>query len=148
MEMMNTTIVSNSYYAIKIKPILSITTPKLFKPSTQNKTLKNTHQKTFIPCKSSSSENKTQQLINEDTSTQQKEELKKDTNNNIPQSDIWELDFCSRPMVDGRNKKVWELLICDPQRNFQHSEYFANNRINSTEVIQLILLFLKNNIIQ
>ena len=30
--------------------------------------------------------------------------------------------------------QVWELLICDPERRFVYSEYFPNNRINSTSL--------------
>lgn len=48
---------------------------------------------------------------------------------------VWELDFCSRPILDERNKKVWELIICDPERNFEYTEYFPNNKINSVQVI-------------
>lgn len=50
------------------------------------------------------------------------------------QAAVWELDFCSRPIMDERKKKVWELLICDPERNFEYSEYFPNNKINSVQV--------------
>ena len=52
----------------------------------------------------------------------------------LPASNVWEIDFCSRPLLDERNKKVWELLICDPDRTFEYSEYFPNSRINSAEV--------------
>ena len=52
----------------------------------------------------------------------------------IPQSRVWELDFSSRPILDERGKKKWELLICDAQRQFQYSGYFPNNKINSTQV--------------
>lgn len=47
---------------------------------------------------------------------------------------MWELDFSSRPILDERGKKVWELLICDPQRSFEYAQYFPNNKINSGEV--------------
>ena len=57
-----------------------------------------------------------------------------DANQGIPQSDVWELDFCSRPMLDERGKKVWELLICDATRSFVFARYFPNNKINSTEL--------------
>ena len=50
------------------------------------------------------------------------------------QAAVWELDFCSRPIMDERKKKVWELLICDPERTFEYSEYFPNNKINSVQV--------------
>ena len=52
----------------------------------------------------------------------------------VPTSSVWEIDFCSRPLLDERNKKIWELLICDPERNFEYSEYFPNSKINSAEV--------------
>jgi hypothetical protein len=52
----------------------------------------------------------------------------------INTASVWELDFCSRPMIDERGKKVWELLICDPQRTFEYAEYFPNSKINSGEV--------------
>jgi len=51
-----------------------------------------------------------------------------------PTSNTWELDFCSRPLLDERGKKVWELVICDPERQFQYTQYFPNSKINSIEV--------------
>ena len=51
----------------------------------------------------------------------------------LPQAEIWELDFCSRPLLDERGKKRWELLICSPDRQFEYSAYFPNNKINSTQ---------------
>ena len=50
----------------------------------------------------------------------------------------WQIDFCSRPMKDERGKKMWELLICDETRSFEHSEFFPNNRINSVELAKAI----------
>jgi len=55
----------------------------------------------------------------------------------LPQSQVWELDFCSRPLLDERGKKRWELLICSPDRKFEYSAYFPNNKINSTQVPEL-----------
>ncbi|KAH7423189.1 hypothetical protein KP509_12G043000 [Ceratopteris richardii] len=54
----------------------------------------------------------------------------------LPGTDVqsiteWELDFCSRPIVDERGKRVWELLICDSSRSLQFAKYFPNNVINS-----------------
>ncbi|CAL1361548.1 unnamed protein product [Linum trigynum] len=43
----------------------------------------------------------------------------------------WELDFCSRPMLDIRGKKVWELVVCDESLALQFTKYFPNNAINS-----------------
>ena len=57
----------------------------------------------------------------------------------VPQSQTWELDFCSRPLLDERGKKRWELLICSPDREFEYSAYFPNNKINSTQVCYLQL---------
>eukprot|EP00879_Flechtneria_rotunda_P011361 GHRR01011866.1.p1 GENE.GHRR01011866.1~~GHRR01011866.1.p1 ORF type:complete len:288 (+),score=48.00 GHRR01011866.1:247-1110(+) len=61
----------------------------------------------------------------------------------VPKSDVWELDFCSRPLLDERGKKVWELLICDSNRTFEFSQYFPNSKINSVELrkaIEAVLL--------
>ena len=49
-------------------------------------------------------------------------------------SQSWLIDFCSRPLKDDRGKKVWELLITDEDRTFEHAEFFPNNRINSVEL--------------
>lgn len=43
----------------------------------------------------------------------------------------WELDFCSRPILDIRGKKVWELVVCDSSLSLQYTKYFPNNVINS-----------------
>ncbi|KAG2659702.1 protein TAB2 homolog, chloroplastic-like [Panicum virgatum] len=43
----------------------------------------------------------------------------------------WELDFCSRPILDARGKKVWELVVCDATLSLQFTRYFPNNAINS-----------------
>ncbi|EFN56383.1 hypothetical protein CHLNCDRAFT_35116 [Chlorella variabilis] len=52
----------------------------------------------------------------------------------VPRADVWELDFCSRPILDERGKKVWELIICDPQRTFEYAQFIPNNKINSSEL--------------
>ncbi|KAK9831246.1 hypothetical protein WJX74_009268 [Apatococcus lobatus] len=51
-----------------------------------------------------------------------------------PLASAWQLDFSSRPILDERGKKKWELLICDAERKFQHAQYFPNNKINSKEL--------------
>lgn len=43
----------------------------------------------------------------------------------------WELDFCSRPILDSRGKKIWELVVCDSQRQLQFARFYPNNVINS-----------------
>uniref|UniRef100_A0A383VNV1 Uncharacterized protein n=1 Tax=Tetradesmus obliquus TaxID=3088 RepID=A0A383VNV1_TETOB len=52
----------------------------------------------------------------------------------VPTSDVLELDFCSRPLLDERGKKVWELLVCSSDRSFEYSQYFPNSKINSVEL--------------
>ncbi|KAJ6819485.1 protein TAB2-like protein, chloroplastic [Iris pallida] len=43
----------------------------------------------------------------------------------------WELDFCSRPILDSRGKKIWELVVCDSSLSLQYTKFFPNNVINS-----------------
>merc|ERR1719436_2370502 len=47
------------------------------------------------------------------------------------QSLDWELDFFTRPILDDRGKKLWELLVTDSERSFVFSEFFRNDKINS-----------------
>lgn len=54
------------------------------------------------------------------------------------QSADWEVDFCSRPLKDDRGKRVWEVLVTDPQRSFEYSEYLPNSRINSGELARAL----------
>jgi hypothetical protein len=70
-------------------------------------------------------------ISNEQQRTTTKNSSTKKSNNN---SSNWQIDFCSRPLKDDRGKKVWELLITDEDRTFEHAEYFPNNRINSVEL--------------
>lgn len=51
----------------------------------------------------------------------------------------WELDFCSRPIIDIRGKKVWELVVCDDSLSLQYTKYFPNNVINSVTLKDAIL---------
>ena len=46
----------------------------------------------------------------------------------------WQIDFCSRPLLDDRKKKVWELNVCDSQGGIRFQRYFANNQVNSGEL--------------
>eukprot|EP01018_Ginkgo_biloba_P032707 Gb_34984 [translate_table: standard] len=43
----------------------------------------------------------------------------------------WELDFCSRPILDIRGKKLWELVVCDSRLALQVAKFYPNNVINS-----------------
>ncbi|VFQ94084.1 unnamed protein product [Cuscuta campestris] len=51
----------------------------------------------------------------------------------------WEMDFCSRPILDIRGKKLWELVVCDPSLSLQYTKYFPNNVINSVTLKESIL---------
>lgn len=49
-------------------------------------------------------------------------------------SDIWELDFYSRPVVGVDGKKLWELIITDADASFEHVEAIPNSLVNSREL--------------
>ncbi|EYU29037.1 hypothetical protein ABFS82_14G166700 [Erythranthe guttata] len=51
----------------------------------------------------------------------------------------WEVDFCSRPILDIRGKKVWELVVCDDSLSLQYTKYFPNNVINSVTLKDAIV---------
>ncbi|MQL79103.1 hypothetical protein Taro_011532 [Colocasia esculenta] len=51
----------------------------------------------------------------------------------------WEVDFCSRPILDVRGKKVWELVVCDSTLSLQYTRYFPNNVINSVTLKDAIV---------
>lgn len=52
---------------------------------------------------------------------------------------IWELDFYSRPIIDEKNKKIWEILICespttvdtDTETLFRYAQFCSNEQVNS-----------------
>jgi RNA-binding protein Tab2/Atab2 len=52
---------------------------------------------------------------------------------------IWEIDFYSRPLVDERQKKVWELLVCESPSStqqssselFRYAQYCPSDKVNS-----------------
>lgn len=58
-------------------------------------------------------------------------------------SDVcWEIDFYSRPILDKRGKKVWELIIASSDGEFEHVEQVPNSAVNSKELrrrVQLVL---------
>uniref|UniRef100_A0A0C9S904 TSA: Wollemia nobilis Ref_Wollemi_Transcript_9878_1291 transcribed RNA sequence n=1 Tax=Wollemia nobilis TaxID=56998 RepID=A0A0C9S904_9CONI len=51
----------------------------------------------------------------------------------------WELDFCSRPILDIRGKKIWELVVCDSGRNLEFTRFYPNNAINSITLKNAIM---------
>lgn len=52
---------------------------------------------------------------------------------------IWELDFYSRPILDEKQKKLWEVLICESPLGpksptdslFRYSQFTSNQQVNS-----------------
>jgi len=60
--------------------------------------------------------------------------LESQTTKTAVPTDQWELDVYSRPVVDIKGKKLWELLICDSSGCFKHVEQIPSNMINSREV--------------
>jgi hypothetical protein len=64
---------------------------------------------------------------------------------------IWEIDFYSRPLVDERQKKVWELLVCESPSStqqssselFRYAQYCPSDKVNSLwlgEALQAAML--------
>ncbi|ASC73787.1 uncharacterized protein XM38_047590 [Halomicronema hongdechloris C2206] len=59
---------------------------------------------------------------------------------------VWELDLYSRPILDERQKKRWEVLICEgfqdvkapSQERFCYSKYLANTEVNSIQLQQAL----------
>lgn len=43
-------------------------------------------------------------------------------------STTWEMDFFSRPLLDKRGKRVWELLVCDRHGVYKRQSYCANTQ--------------------
>lgn len=54
------------------------------------------------------------------------------------------MDFCSRPILDQRGKKLWELLITDADGSFVFTEFFSNNQINSLSLKSALEKFLNS----
>lgn len=46
-------------------------------------------------------------------------------------SKVWEIDFYSRPILDEQQKKIWELLVCDSQRNFEFTKVCSGSQANA-----------------
>ncbi|MBE7380264.1 MAG: Tab2/Atab2 family RNA-binding protein [Leptolyngbya sp. SIO1E4] len=59
---------------------------------------------------------------------------------------VWELDFYSRPILDERNKKLWEVLISegaqtvdtDPEALFRYGKFLSNTEVNSIQLKEAI----------
>jgi hypothetical protein len=55
---------------------------------------------------------------------------------------IWEMDFYTAPLRDERDKRVWELLVCDSTGQFQQARYCSNQEVNSLWVEERLQEFL------
>lgn len=59
---------------------------------------------------------------------------------------VWELDFYSRPLVDEKGKKRWELLLCEspmtvarePSSLYRYSAFCSSSEVNSVWLRQAI----------
>lgn len=46
------------------------------------------------------------------------------------------MDFTAVPLRDEQDRRVWELLVCDPSGQFRQAQYCSNQEVNSTWVAQ------------
>jgi RNA-binding protein Tab2/Atab2 len=46
-------------------------------------------------------------------------------------TEVWEIDFYSRPILDEQGKKLWEVLICNAERTFEFARYCAGSEANA-----------------
>ena len=51
-----------------------------------------------------------------------------------PTATEWQLDFSSRPVLDERGKKRWELYVTPPDGAWEYVRWFPNTAINSQQV--------------
>ncbi len=56
---------------------------------------------------------------------------------------IWEMDFNALPLRDDRDKRVWELLVCDRTGEFKQTRYCSNQDVNSVWVGERLQEFLQ-----
>jgi len=58
--------------------------------------------------------------------------------------EIWEIDFFSKPVLNEKGKKLWELVIVNNKGTFEHVESVPNNLINSKELRKRINFVIKS----
>ncbi|NJM76340.1 MAG: DUF1092 family protein [Acaryochloridaceae cyanobacterium RU_4_10] len=46
-------------------------------------------------------------------------------------TEIWEIDFYSRPILDEQDKKLWEVLVCNADRTFEFAQFCAGAEANA-----------------
>ncbi|MEN9203811.1 MAG: Tab2/Atab2 family RNA-binding protein [Thermostichus sp. DG_1_6_bins_120] len=56
---------------------------------------------------------------------------------------IWQMDFTAVPLRDEQDRRVWELLVCDPPGQFRRAQYCSNQEVNSTWVAQQLRQYLE-----
>jgi hypothetical protein len=56
---------------------------------------------------------------------------------------IWQMDFNAVPLRDEQDRRVWELLVCDPSGQFRKAQYCSNQEVNSTWVAQQLRSYLE-----
>ena len=49
---------------------------------------------------------------------------------------VWQVDFYRRPLKDETGEKLWELLICDSDGNFEFSAFCPQIQANSSWIVQ------------
>ncbi|KAL9262078.1 TAB2 homolog, chloroplastic-like protein [Drosera capensis] len=113
-------------------------------PQTPLKTLKNHPRTTFLYPKSVSERSvSSPEATEDDASDDGVDDPTAELSYFDPEVDPesiteWELDFSSRPILDIRGKKIWELVVCDSSLSLQYTKYFPNNVINSITLKEAI----------
>lgn len=49
---------------------------------------------------------------------------------------IWQADFYRRPLRDAAGQTLWELLVCDPTRQFTYTAYVAQSQANAKWLVE------------
>jgi len=52
----------------------------------------------------------------------------------VEPTDVWEIDFYSRPVVGADGKKLWEMIVTDSSGVLEHVETIPNSMVNSKEL--------------
>jgi len=60
---------------------------------------------------------------------------------------IWEVDFYSRPVLDDQGKKLWELLLCDPQGTECFAQTCPPDQVNSQWLRDALAPWVRDNAI-
>ncbi len=53
------------------------------------------------------------------------------------------MDFTAVPLRDEQDRRVWELLVCDPSGQFRQAQYCSNQEVNSTWVAKQLQHYLE-----